>query len=261
MDCQTVRDDIHVEPTSVMVRTHLAGCLRCTAYAERMARLDRMVRGELVTAVPAMLSVQLETLATAPPPQLSALDAAVRDELVIAAPTALSVRLRALVPLQAEPARVSTAADVVLRDALVLQAPADLTARLQALVPQAAAPTPAPAAPVPIATAGPRRWVVATVYAITSALLLLSLLYAGQVYTLILTQLGLEQWLTEITQLPAWLLTQLYTYVPQSRAVIGLVVSLRQPLQWLLVALVLWAVIDMSQRQRQGFGEGTRQYA
>jgi hypothetical protein len=174
----------------------------------------------------------------------------------------LSARLLALVPApQAEPARVSSPADAVLRDALVLQAPADLTARLQALVPQAAAPMVAPAAPAPLVPAGPRRWVVPVVYALTSALLLLSLLYAGQVYTLILTQLGLEQWLTEITQLPGWLLTQMYAYVPQSRAVVGVVVSLRQPLQWLLVALVLWAVIDMSQRQRQSFREGTQQYA
>jgi len=262
MDCQIVRDDLHVEPTSVTVRAHLTGCPRCSAYAERMARLDRMVRGELVTLVPDTLSVQLETLATAPQQPLNTLDAVVRSELVISAPEALSARLLALVPAQQlEPARVSTPADVVLRDALVLQAPADLTARLQALVPQIAAPASAPVAPAPVVPVGPRRWVVATVYAITSALLLLSLLYAGQVYTTVLTQLGLEQWLAQVSQLPAWLLAQLYAYVPQARAVIGVIVSLRQPLQWLLVALVLWAVIDMSQRQRQNYGEGTRQYA
>ena len=263
MDCQTVRDDLHVEPTSVPVRTHLAGCPRCTIYAERMSRLDQMVRGELVTTVPATISVQLETLATAPAPQLSRLDAAARDELVIAAPKAVSARLLALVPAEPlEPARVAAPVDTVLREALVLQAPADLTARLQALVPRVAAPEPVSAAvPAPVVPARPRRWVVATVYAITSALLLLSLLYAGQVYTVVLTQLGLEQWLTQISELPAAVLTQLYTYVPQSRVVIGVLVSLRQPLQWLLVALVLWAVIDMSQRQRQSYAEGKRQYA
>ncbi len=260
MDCQTVRDDLHAEPTSSMVRAHLADCSRCAAYAERMAWLDRAVRGELVAAVPAPLSAQLAMLAAAPPRQLGPLDAAARDALVVAAPATLSDRLLALVPAeQAEPARVASRADAVLRDALVLPAPADLTARLQALVPPVAAP--APVAPTPIEPIGPRQWVVATVYALTSALLLLSLLYAGQVYSLVLTQFGLEPWLAEITQLPAWLLTQLYVYVPQARAVVGLIVNLRQPLQWLLVALVLWAVIDMSQRQQHGNGEGTQQYA
>lgn len=254
MDCQTVRDEVHVEPTSVMVRAHLADCACCAAYAEHMARLDRVVRGALVIAAPAPLSAQLATLATAPPRELRALDAAARDALVVAAPAALSARLLALVPPeQAEPAGVASRADAVLRDALVLQAPADLSARLQALVPQAA--------PAPVAPIGPRRWVVATVYALTTALLLLSLLYAGQVYTLVLTQFGLEPWLAEITQLPAWLLTQLYMYVPQARAVVGLIVNLRQPLQWLLVALVLWAVIDMSQRQQHSAVDGTHQYA
>jgi hypothetical protein len=32
---------------------------------------------------------------------------------------------------------------------------------------------------------------------------------------------------------------------------VGTLVWLQQPLQWLLIALLLWAVLDMSQRQKQ----------
>lgn len=267
MDCQTVRDDIHVEPSSTSVRVHLAGCRRCAAYAERFARLDRLLRTELITTAPVALSAQLETLSSAGAPSLGRLEAAVRDELVTTVPAALSARLLALVPAY-ETAHATAASpfEATLRKELVLQAPIDLTARLQALVPQMAASIADPeAAPVPVSApvvaARPRRWVVATVYFVTAALLLVSLFYAGQLYTTVAAQLGVQDWLAEIAKLPGTLLTQLYEYVPQARTVVGVLVQLQQPLQWLLVALVLWAVIDMTQRQGPRQTDGGRRYA
>jgi len=268
MDCQTVRDDIHVEPNSAPVRAHLTGCPRCAAYAERFTRLDRMLRAELVTTAPLALSAQLETLPSASAPSRGRLETMVREELVATAPAALSARLLALVPAQ-ETAQVKakSAFETTLRDELILQAPMDLTARLQALVPQMASSLAHPeaepipvAVPVPVA-ARPQRWVVATVYFVTAALLLVSLFYAGQLYSAVAVQLGLQDWLAEVAKLPATLLNQLYAYVPQARTVVGIVVQLQQPLQWLLVALVLWAVIDMTQRQAPRQTDSGRQYA
>lgn len=267
MDCQTVRDDIHVEPTSVPVRAHLAGCPRCAAYAERFARLDQLLCTELVTTAPLALSAQLETLSSAAAPSFGPLEAMVRDELVREAPAALSARLLALVPTQATvKAKSPSPFESTLRNELVLQAPIDLTARLQALVPQMSAALADPeAAPVveetPVVASRPRRWVVATVYFVTAALLMASLFYAGQLYSAVAVQLGIQDWLAEVAKLPGTLLTQLYDYVPQARTVVGIVVQLQQPLQWLLVALVLWAVIDMTQRQGPRQTDNGRQYA
>ncbi|HEX6289832.1 MAG TPA: hypothetical protein VFZ66_11605 [Herpetosiphonaceae bacterium] len=250
MDCQTVRTEIHVEPTNTAIHTHLQECARCAAYAERMARLDGVLRAELVVSAPATVTAELQAVVTSPARIHHRLDHAVRDELLVAVPAALTARLQALVP---EPARVVSPLDVALRDELLVAVPVDLTARLQALVPHAA---PAMLPDLPVAPR-PRRWVVATVYFVTAALLMLSLLYAGQIYTLMIDQLGLSAWLSQIAGWPAELLNQLYAVVPQARVVVGALVRLQQPLQWLLVALVLWAVVDMSQRQ----GQRERQYA
>jgi hypothetical protein len=255
MDCQIVRTEIHVEPTNTAIHTHLQGCERCARYAERMARLDGILRPELVAIAPTAVTARLQALSAAPARPVDRLERAVRDELLMSAPAALTARLQALVP---EPARVPSALDTVLREALVVQAPPELTARLQALVPSA---VPVPSK-VPVVHRS-RQWVVAAVYFATAALLLLSLMYAGQVYSLMIAQLGLGEWLSQIGRWPADMLDQLYAVVPQARVVVGVLVRLQQPLQWLLAALVLWAVIDMSQQQgshEQQSARG-RQYA
>lgn len=247
IDCQTARTELHVEPAAPLVGAHLASCAGCAAYAARFARLDQVLRGERLWEAPAALDLRLETLAPSTAPVLSRVETMVRTELVCEAPEPLTRRLHALV---AEPttARRQTPVDRALRAALVVEAPRDLTARLQTLTPQAA-----PVAARP----RPRPWVVAAVYFITSALLLLSLFYVGQIYSLVIAQFGLEAWLQEIAAYPAVLLEQLYAAVPQSRLVVSTFVRAQQPLQWMLVTLILWAVIDMSQRQR----ERARQYA
>ncbi len=169
------------------------------------------------------------------------LDAALRVELVLQAPPALTERLLALIP---RPNPVRTPVDAALREQLILQAPAELTARLAALA--AGQPLPQPAL---MPARRPRRWVVSTVYAVTAVLLVASLMFAGQLYGAIAAQLGIQQLLAQFAGLPAQALEMLYTVVPQSRVVVSSIVELQQPLQWLLLALVLWAVFDMTQRQ------------
>jgi predicted anti-sigma-YlaC factor YlaD len=244
IDCRTARDDVHATPDDAAVQAHLAACPRCAAYAERFARLDQVARAALVLPAPAALTHELAAIADpmTHAPHESPLEAALRAEVFVPAPVELSERLMALATPERAPV---SRTDVVLRESLVLRAPPDLTARLQTLVPQ---PDAVMTQPVP---ARPQRWVVATVYFVTAALLMLSLTFAGQFYGLLIAQLGLQAWIAQVAALPADLLNQLYAYVPQARTVVGALVQLQQPLQWILVALVLWAVIDMTQRQRQ----------
>src|SRR3712207_714612 len=136
MDCQTVRTDIHIEPTNAAIHAHLQMCASCASYTERMARLDRVVCAELVVAAPAAVTAELQAVATSSGSAYDCLDRALRDELLAPAPAALTARLQSLV---LEPARAGSALDLAMRDELLVQAPAELTARLQALVPQAAA--------------------------------------------------------------------------------------------------------------------------
>lgn len=241
MKCDTTRTDLHLDPDAAAVREHLAACASCAAYAARFARLDGVLRGELLVAPPPALRHRLATLA-APPAPPDRVAAVVHSELIMPAPAALTERLLALVP---QPARKLSPLDLVVREELVVQAPPSLTARLRALVPQMSAELQAAARP------RPRRAVVATVYFVTAALVFLSLMFAGQVYATVIAELGIEAWLAWIAGLPADLLTLLYSYVPQARVVVGTLVQLQQPLQWLLVGLLVWAIVDMSQRQRE----------
>lgn len=241
MKCQTVRTDLHLEPETVAVQEHVATCAGCRAYAVRFARLDNVLRGELLHAPPPALQHRLATLAVPAAPS-DRVAAAVRNELIMPAPAALTERLLALVP---QPAPVLSPLDLVVRDELVVQAPPVLTARLHALVPHMSLELQAAARP------RPRRAVVATVYFVTAALVLVSLMFAGQVYSTVIAELGIEAWLSRIAGLPAELLTLLYSYVPQARVVVGMLVQLQQPLQWLLVGLLVWAIVDMSHLQRE----------
>jgi len=243
MNCQTVRTELHCEPDSV--QAHLRACPGCASYAERFARLDGVLRSELRLHAPVQLSRSVQALpeALGSPARL---DAALRAELVIAPPPVLTERLLALIP---RPNPVRTPVDAALRDQLIVPAPAELTARLVAM----AAGQPLPQ-PIRMPAGRPRRWVVSSVYAVTAVLLVASLMFAGQLYGAIAAQLGIEQLLAQLAGLPAQALDWLYTVVPQSRVVVSAIVELQQPLQWLLLALVLWAVFDMTQRQGHGRG-------
>jgi anti-sigma factor RsiW len=241
MDCQAARTTFHETPTDSAVQAHLQGCPACAAYAARFARLDQVLPSTLVVSAPPALSARLQNVLEKQPLGDARLEAAVHAELVRQAPPELTTRLQALVQ---EHRRLPARVDATLRQELMSPVPAELTARLQALVSTASASVPQP-----------RRWVVGTVYLLTAATLLFGLMFASSIYHLMLTQLGLEVWWSEVASLPSVLLDQLYFYVPQSRVVVGAIVWLQQPLQWLLAALLLWAVLDRSQAY------GGRRYA
>jgi anti-sigma factor RsiW len=240
MECHTVRTMVHEDLADAVVQEHLQACAECARYAECFTRLDQALQSILVVPAPAAVSEQLRALPNGNM-AVPRLDHTLRDELVTTAPPMLTERLLKLVPDRlAQPGRVDSA----VRDALITQAPAQLTARLRALVPSQAIVSHAR-----VVQPQPRRWVIGVVYTITAALLLIGLMFAGSLYQLILAQLGLEAWWADIAGLPAVLLNNLYVYVPQSRFVVGALVWLQQPLQWLLAALLLWAALDRTPSQ------------
>jgi hypothetical protein len=235
MECRIARTMVHEAPADGAVQAHLQVCPSCATYAAYFARLDRILSSTLVVPVPPTISMQLQSLIDTVPDSATRLEALLRAELVTPAPPALREQLLALVP---EHTRLPARIDMVLREELMPPVPLGLAAQLQALVP-------APKTPLP--QLRPRRWVIGTVYAVTAVLLFVGLMVASSLYQLMLTQLGLAGWWSDIAGLPAMLLNSLYNYVPQSRVVVAAVVWLQQPLQWLLAALLLWAALDRSQ--------------
>ena len=152
-----------------------------------------------------------------------------RASVLLEAPPELSARLLALAAPAAQPARL----DVAFKQAMVVPAPAELTARLQQLVPSAA-------------VVAPRRraWVM-PVYALTAVLVTVLLIVTGQVYGLALQQLGVTELWQAAAALPGEWLTRLYAVFPQGRYVVEAFLSLQRALQWVLIGLLMWAVLEM----------------
>jgi hypothetical protein len=141
--------------------------------------------------------------------------------------------------------------DVVLRAELHWESPAALTARLLALAanPELATQVRLPvarSAQVPLAPARPRPqgWYVTSVYALTLAIVGLSLLFAWQFVGLLIAQVPLDAALTQILALPGQGLAYLTQTLPQSRIVVAFFLSVRDQLLWLLLVAVLWAALD-----------------
>jgi hypothetical protein len=153
---------------------------------------------------------------------------ALRTALVVEAPPEVSARLLALAMPAPEPARL----DAALKSALVVPVPPDLSRRLDLLV---AGPVPVPAR---------RPWLM-PVYAATALLLGILLFFAAQVYGVVLQQLGVSELWGSAAQLPGQWLQQLYTYFPQGHYVVDVFWSLQGALQWVLVGLLMWAVLEM----------------
>jgi hypothetical protein len=158
---------------------------------------------------------------------------ALRASLVVEAPPEVSARLLALAMPAPEPARL----DVALKSALVVPVPPDLSRRLELLA--------AGAAPAPVR----RPWLM-PVYVATALLLGILLFFAAQVYGVVLQQLGVSALWASAAQLPGHWLQQLYTYFPQGHYVVDLFWSLQGALQWVLVGLLMWAVLEMRRPQR-----------
>ena len=132
------------------------------------------------------------------------------------------------------------ALDVVLPDELRWRAPAALTAQLLAL---AAAGPAALTAPV-VAWRGPKRWYVAIVYLLTTVAIGLSLVIVWQFLALLAAQFGLGDALAQMLAAPSQGFDQLMRALPVSHVVIDFFLKLREQLMWLLLAAVLWAILD-----------------
>jgi len=154
---------------------------------------------------------------------------AVRSAVRFEAPPELSARLMALAMPAPQPARI----DVALKQALVVQAPPDLSRRLQQLVPGAAVAPPVQ-----------RRWVM-PVYVATAVLLSVVLVLAGQMYGLALQQLGLGQLWQSLAQMPQTWLDQFYVLFPSGRYLVEAFFSVQRVLQWVLIGLLMWVVLDL----------------
>lgn len=176
------------------------------------------------------------------------LDVALRTALVAAPPADLVARLLALTAPAPAPQHMDTA----LRNALIVEPPAELVARLHRLVPThtVAAPLPGWLQPVnsavePVAEAAPRRRWVQSVYALTALALGVFLVLAANMMGDALTSMGAAETVRQLTALPNEWLGRLYAVAPPMEQVAEIYQALQRPLQWLLVGLVMWAVLDM----------------
>jgi hypothetical protein len=133
--------------------------------------------------------------------------------------------------------------DVVLRAEMRWEAPAALTAQLIALVSAPLVGVPQAARQVPV-RARPRGWYVTAVYALTAAVVALSLLIAVQLVGALIDQVSISAAITQLLALPGQGLSYLTQVLPQSRFVLDFILRVRDQLMWLLLVAVLWAALD-----------------
>ncbi|GAB4194412.1 MAG: hypothetical protein OHK0022_10390 [Roseiflexaceae bacterium] len=129
--------------------------------------------------------------------------------------------------------------DTVLRAEIRWEAPSQLTDRLLLL---AAALPLSPHAPLP--KARPKGWHVTLAYVVTALLIGLSLLVAWNIFSLVVGEIALQGLLAQIQALPALLMAELTRALPESRFVVAFFLYVHDKLLWLLLAAVLWAVLD-----------------
>jgi hypothetical protein len=139
--------------------------------------------------------------------------------------------------------RQHQALDVVLRAEMRWEAPAALTAQLLALVNAPALAMPQVAAQAPLRPR-PRGWYVTAVYALTIAVVALSLLIAVQLVGALADQVSLSAAITQLLALPGQGLSYVTQALPQSRFVLDFMLRVRDQLMWLLLVAVLWAGLD-----------------
>ncbi len=159
---------------------------------------------------------------------------AVRSAFMLEVPPDLSARLLALAQPASQPSRL----DLALREAVVMPAPAELTRRLELLVPASAGAQPVR-----------RPWLM-PLYMATVVVLGVVLFFAAQVYGAVLQQLGVGDLWQSLAQLPAEWLRQFYAVFPQGHYVVRAFFALQSALQWVLLGLVMWAVLEMRTPRR-----------
>jgi hypothetical protein len=135
--------------------------------------------------------------------------------------------------------RPHQALDMALRAELQWKAPPALTAQLLAIA--VAGPM---ALVAPRFMARPKRWYVTVVYLLTAAAIGLSLAIAWQFLVLLAAQIGLGDALAQLLAAPSQGLAQLMRALPLSQSTIDLFLKVREQLLWMLLAAVLWAVVD-----------------
>jgi hypothetical protein len=117
--------------------------------------------------------------------------------------------------------------------------PSVLTAQLMAIALQSTHFSTAPR---------PRRWYVVTVYTLTAMVLAVSLAVAWTFGGSLVMQIGLGDALAWVFDTPAQWLAQVMQTQPGSQWVIEFALRVRDQLLWLLLAAILWALLDRSPR-------------
>ena len=92
--------------------------------------------------------------------------------------------------------------------------------------------------------ARPRGWYVTAVYALTAAVVALSLLIAVQLVGALADQVSIGAAITQLLALPGQGLSYLTQALPQSRFVLDFILRVRDQLMWLLLVAVLWGALD-----------------
>lgn len=135
--------------------------------------------------------------------------------------------------------------DVVLRGEMRWEAPTALSDRLLALAAvMPLTPDEAQPAPRPLARPQPKGWHVTLAYVLTALAIGLSLAVVWSVGSVLVGTLGVQTFLAQLQALPAQLTAQLTTALPESRFVVAFFLYVHDKLLWLLLAAVLWAVLD-----------------
>ncbi|WP_322494095.1 anti-sigma factor [Chloroflexus sp.] len=137
--------------------------------------------------------------------------------------------------------------DAALRHELRWEAPPELTHRLLQLVPNAA-PNPAPATtPLP-------RWRFYLAIGLIALAVLVSTVGAAYLYQIVWFQLGAGSLIAQLEALPARLLQSLYETIPFAREFVSIAALIRDQLHWVLLALVLWILLDTWQPELKPIG-------
>lgn len=127
--------------------------------------------------------------------------------------------------------------DATLREELRWEVPSVLTAQLMAIALQASHLTP---------VSRPRRWYILTVYLLTALVMAVSLAVAWTYGGAVLMQIGVHDALAWVFDIPAQWLAQATQTQPDSQRIIEFALRVRDQLLWLILAAILWALLDRS---------------
>ncbi|MCS6889839.1 MAG: anti-sigma factor [Chloroflexus sp.] len=134
--------------------------------------------------------------------------------------------------------------DAALRHELRWEAPPELTNRLLQLVPSASPYVVTTSVPLP-------RWRFYLAIALIALAVLVSIIGTTYLYQIVWFQLGAGSLIAQLEALPARLLQSLYETLPFARELVSIATLIRDQLHWLLLALVLWILLDTWQPERR----------